>query len=83
MDRVSVSEKNQRVFSLTGTSGKRVLYIGFIDQFWRKIILHLIKTGIFRIKFPLTRDSWLNPSRVKDGHSLSGSMYYTDLAEYL
>lgn len=47
-----------RVFSLTGTSGKRVLYIGFIDKFWRIIILHLIKTGIFRIKFPLTRDSW-------------------------
>ena len=53
---LSVWEKPEG-FSLRETLGKHVLYIDFHDQLWKNIILHLIKTGIFRMKFPFTPDS--------------------------
>ena len=59
---LSVWEKPEG-FSLRETLGKHVLYIDFHDQLWKNIILHLIKTGIFRMKVPFTPDSWLNPSK--------------------
>lgn len=60
--RVSVSEKKAEGLFVDRTSGKSV-YIDFINQSWRKIVLHLIKTDIFRMKLSLTRDPWLNSSK--------------------